>query len=293
MDKSNKHLAENQNTTINYTKEAFLWPFHLIGMGIIALAGVVTTLALNHVLKVDTSGIFLGFVGMELIFLGLITRSKRFRKAIASKYRQEIGAFNYVQKLTEMYNDLSLEGQRRFEKFRGQLTLAKKNYSSLNKHFPELVAQYVNKIDGLQMNFIRLLSSYDHFPAILAADNPNSLKQQIDEIRTGMGDDNPKLVEVKKKRIDLLQKRIRNYHQALDNQTLIEQQLKTVEETMKYFVEQSISGAGAEENTLIDSLLKETNDLHGTLNEIEAIYRSDLDDSTTMGGSSSRDFMTN
>lgn len=269
-------MAQDLNKIINYTKEAFLWPFHLMGMGILTVAAIATTLALPGFFNIDPAGLLLGFAGLELSFLGLITRSKRFRRAIATKYGNELRAYQYVQKLAEQYNELSAEGQRRFETFRQQLTLAKGNYSRLNKNFPELLNQYIGKIDGLQMNFMRLLVSYDRFPSILAADNPALIRRQIEEIRGSMGDDNEKLREIKEKRIALLQKRTRNYSQAIDNQKLIEQQLKTVEETMKYFVEQSLAGAGVEENGVIDGLLVETDDLNSTLNEIEAIYRSEI-----------------
>lgn len=267
---------KKKDKVINYVKEAFYWPFHLIGLGIISVLGVAAAVALPNFLNMDPTGVLIGLAGAELGFMSLIMRSKRFRRAIQTKYSQELRAYAYTKNLAELYNGLTAKGQRRFEGFREQLMMAKKNYSRLNEHFPGLVSQYMAKIDALQMNFIRLLVSYDRFPQLMAADNPGQLRMQIEEIRSGMGDDNPKLREIKEKRIALLQKRVRNYHQIIDNAKVVEQQLKTVEETMKFFVEHSLSDSGSEETDIIDGLLSETNDLHQTLNEVEEIYRTDV-----------------
>jgi septation ring formation regulator EzrA len=268
-------LAEKNEKIINYVKEAFMWPFHLVGAGVLAATAIATMIALPNLLDMNPMGLVMGLVGAELGFLSLIMRSRRFRRAIQTKYSNELRAYAYVKELTAMYNDLSAANQRRFETFRSQLTTAKKNYSRLNEHFPSLVSQYMGKIDALQMNYVRLLASSDRIPTLLN-DNPEQIRRQIDEIRTGMGDDNPKLREIKEKRIGLLQKRMQNYHKTLDNAKVVEQQLKTVEETMKYFMEHSASDSGSQETDIIDGLLSETNDLHSTLTEVEGLYRTEM-----------------
>lgn len=252
-----------------------MWPFHLVGAGVLAATAIATMIALPNLLDMNPMGLVMGLVGAELGFLSLIMRSRRFRRAIQTKYSNELRAYAYVKELTAMYNDLSAANQRRFETFRSQLTTAKKNYSRLNEHFPSLVSQYMGKIDALQMNYVRLLASSDRIPTLLN-DNPEQIRRQIDEIRTGMGDDNPKLREIKEKRIGLLQKRMQNYHKTLDNAKVVEQQLKTVEETMKYFMEHSASDSGSQETDIIDGLLSETNDLHSTLTEVEGLYRTEM-----------------
>jgi hypothetical protein len=269
-------LAKDIRKFINYTKEAFIWPFHLIGMGIMALSTATAMILLNNFFHMDVVALPFAFAGLEMIFLSLITRSKRFRRAINFKYRSQLEAYAYVAKLTEYYNQLSAKGQRRFEEFRQKLMEAKSNYSKLNSSFPDLVQQYQQKIDTLQMNYIRLLVSYDRFPTLLQQDHPTELRRKIDEIRTGMGDDSPKLREIKEKRIQLLQDRIRNYHGLLENSKVVEEQLRTIEEMVKYFIEQPLAVREDAGTTMIDNLLTETNDLHSTLSQIEDVMRADL-----------------
>ncbi|MEM7040347.1 MAG: hypothetical protein AAF570_25500, partial [Bacteroidota bacterium] len=139
---------------------------------------------------------------------------------------------------------------------------------------PDLVKEYIGKIDALQLNYIRMLNTQDKMPAVLDRDDPQMLRRQIEEIRGGMGDDSPKLREVKQKRIKLLQKRIRNYHEGQDSQQMIDQQLKTIEEMVNFFHEQPLADQSKDEVGIIDSLLTETNDIHDTLSEVEGIMRS-------------------
>ncbi|MBL0018871.1 MAG: hypothetical protein IPP17_21225 [Bacteroidetes bacterium] len=269
-------MAKDIRKFINYTKEAFFWPFHLVGMGIMALITATAGILMHNILHLDVSALIFLFGGLEMVFLSLITRSKRFRRAINFKYRSELQAYSYVAKLTEYYNLLTPKSQRRFEEFRIKLNEAKSNYGRLNESFPDLVQQYQEKIDTLQLNYIRLLASYDRFPALLRQDDPNELRKQIEEIRGGMGDDSPKLREIKEKRIKLLQDRTRNYHNILENAKVIEEQLRTIEEMLKYFIEQPLAAKSNEGTSLIDNLLTETNDLHETLSQVENIMDADL-----------------
>lgn len=279
-------MASDIRKFINYTKEAFLWPFHLIGMSILALMTGTAMVVLHNWLGLDTASLVFIFGGLEMIFLSLITRSKRFRRAINFKYRSELQAYAYVSKLTEYYNLLTAKGQRRFEDFRIKLNEAKSNYGKLNTSFPELVEEYLQKIDALQLNYIRLLASFDRFPELLKQNDPTELKRQIDEIRGGMGDDSAKLREIKEKRIQLLQDRIRNNHGIVENSKVVEEQLRTIEEMVKYFIEQPLAVKSTDGTNLIDNLLTETNDLHNTLNEVEDIMRADLQgpDHGNLGG---------
>lgn len=269
-------LGKGIRKYINYTKEAFFWPFHLVGAGIIATVTTASMVLLYNWLNLDTSGLLFIGAGLELMFLAGITRSRRFRRAINMKYRAELQSYAYVAKLTEYYNSLSAKAQRRFEEFRGKLMDAKQSYLKLNERFPDLVNEYQRKIDSLQLQYLRLLNSFDKMPDLMRQDDPEILRRQIDEIRGGMGDDGQKLREIKEKRIKLLQDRIRNFNSAIENAKLIEEQLRTIEEMVKYFQEQPLAERSGDGVSLIDNLLTETSDLHNTLSTVEDIMRSDL-----------------
>lgn len=266
---------------INFTKEAFFWPFHLVSFGIMTLVTVVAAIAGNYFMDLDPTGLFFVYGGLELIFLSLITKSRRFRRAITAKYGRELSSYSYIKQLAETYNKLSATGQRRFETLRLNVNEAKQNYSKLHQNFPDLVKEYVAKMDSLQINFIKLLASYEAYPKAMKANHPDDLRRQIQEIRTSMGDDSPKLRDIKEKRIKLLQQRIRNFHDSNENYNSFNEQLKTIEEMVKFFAEQPLASSNNDELKAIESLIEDTSDLHNTLGEIDDIMRSDLSMPTT------------
>ncbi|MEM0998359.1 MAG: hypothetical protein AAGN35_14965 [Bacteroidota bacterium] len=261
---------------INYTKEAFLWPVHLVFLGFLTLTTIAGLFALPEFLGLNPTGLLFIAGGIEMLSLSAIVNSRRFRRAINAKYSRELQGFAYLKQLTDMYNALSAGNQRRFESFRNQLNEVKKNYANLNSSVPDLVMQYIEKIDHLQLNYIRLLTVQDRFPEMMQQSDSEAIRQQIRTIRAGMGNDSPKLREVKQKRIALLEKRLRNYTEASENGKVIDQQLKTIEEMIQFFAEQPINDRTRDEVGIIDNLLSETDELHTTLGEVDDIMRTEI-----------------
>lgn len=280
--KSEPQLAKKILKYINYTKEAFFWPIHLVGLGVLGLVTAAGAIFGSQVLGLDPTGLFFMAGGIELAALSLIPRSRRFRRAINAKYGRELYAYAYIKQLAENYNQLSLIGQRRFEALRNMVNEAKDNYQRLNQSFPDLVKQYIQKIESLQLNFVKMLVMKEKYPEAMKEDNPDRLKQQIAQIRAGMENDSDRLREIKEKRIKLLEQRIRNFHQAGNNYQMVDQQLQTIEEMVKFFAEQPLASNKAEDLATIDLLLEETNDLHVTLDEVNDIMRSDLKTPTSV-----------
>lgn len=246
------------------------------------LVTIVAAIAGNYFMDLDPTGLFFIYGGMELVLLSLVTRSRRFRRAITAKYGRELASYSYIKQLADTYNKLSAEGQRRFEALRLDVNEAKKNYSKLHQNFPDLVREYVAKMDSLQINFIKLLATYENYPAGMKDNHPDMLRKQIQDIRGSMGDDSPRLRDIKEKRIKLLQQRIRNFHDSNENYNSLNEQLKTIEEMVKFFAEQPLASNNRDELQAIESLIEDTGDLHTTLGEIDDIMRSDLATPTTM-----------
>ncbi len=260
-----------------------MWPLHLVSFSILALATGAAAFTANYFLGMDPTGFLFIFGGIELVTLTLITKSRRFRRAINGKYGKELAAYAYIKSLAESYNRLTASGQRRFEILRENINEAKKNYVKLNQAFPDLVKEYLGKMDSLQMNFIKLLLTYENYPKTLKANDPERLVQQISEINESMKDDNPKLRKIKEKRIQLLEKRIRNFSSSQNDYKIMGQQLGTIEEMVRLFAEQPLTSNNTEDLTTIYNLLEETSDLHSTLDNLDEIMRADLQTPTSNG----------
>ncbi len=269
---------------INYTKEAFFWPFHLVSFGILAGATTVAAITGNYFFDLDPTGLLFLFGGAEMILLSTIVRSRRFRRAINGKHGRDLQTFAYLKEMTETFNQLSPSSQRRFEDLRRQVMEAKQNYSKLNNNFPDLVREYIGKMDSLQINFVRLLAKQESFPRMLQENHPDKLNRQIQEIRSGMGNDSTTLRDIKQKRIKLIEQRIQNFYKSNEKYHSLQQQLRTIEEMAKFFAEQPLASSGTDDIMAIDNLIDETNVLHTTLGEVDEIMRSDLQTATSLQG---------
>ncbi len=102
---------------INYTKEAFFWPVHLVVLtAITALAalGVILVPELAGMIGAGGSeGLLVASVilmagGLELSFLSGITQNPRFIRAINAKYQSDIDAFQKTKTMVDYYNDHGL-----------------------------------------------------------------------------------------------------------------------------------------------------------------------------------------
>ena len=259
-----------------------MWPFHLVSLGVLTAAGIAGAIGADMV-GLDPTGLLLALGGVELIFLSSVAKSRRFRRAINAKYGRELQTYSYLKQMTDTYNELSPDSQRRFEQLRLQVSEAKKNYSRLHTNFPDLVKEYVGKMDALQINFVRLLAKYENYPQLLEDNRPDRINEQIQKIKGSMRGDHETLRSIKEKRIGLLEARIKKYYDSSRTYQSLREQMQTIEEMARFYAEQhSMTSAGTDEIRAIDQLISETNHLHDTLGVVDQIMRSDLQTPVTM-----------
>lgn len=257
---------------INYTKEAFFWPVHLIGLSILGAITAGMAIFLPSVWGLDPTGAVLVLAGLELTYLGIASNNKRFVRMINRKYSEELKAFYHLREISRHFNSLRTNSQRKYELVRNKLNRVKKNYSNLNKNFPDLVRRYVEKIDGLQLTYVKLLASHDRAWEYLHANKPEGLQRQIQGIQDAMVNDSPEVQSIKKKRIILLQDRLKSYAEVYGKYDVMVAQIKTMDEMINYFVEHSATSRKfGQETHMIDDMISEVSELHQTLSEIETI----------------------
>ena len=86
---------------INYIKEAFLWPVHLVGLGVMTLITVAAFFILPEFTALEAPWqLFMMLGGLEMMYLGGMSKNGRFIRAINSKYGKEIDAFNKTRAIT-------------------------------------------------------------------------------------------------------------------------------------------------------------------------------------------------
>lgn len=266
---------------INYTREAFFWPVHLMLMA--AITGLA---ALGILLIPELSGLSSDFVipsvvfmagGLELMLLSSISNNPRFIRAINAKYQKDIDAFHKTKTLVDYYNELSLESQRRFDRLRKRIKEVREGFKKLNTSVPQLVNRFLNKMNQIELSYARLLYYKDKFPELSNDQIVHQTVQEIDKINQELKTASSRLKKVKEKRLRLLEMRMDNYYKVRENREIIEEQLQTIEEMVEYIKDQPMSMQNTErEDIMIDNLLFETEQTQQSLEEIETLMQSEF-----------------
>ena len=270
---------------INYTKEAFFWPVHLAVLtGITALAalGVILVPELASAIGAGgsegllVSSVILMAGGLELSFLSAITQNPRFVRAINAKYQQDIDAFQKTKTMVDYYNDLTLESQRRFDKLRKRLKEVRDSYKKLNPSIPNLVNRFLEKMNAIELSYVRLLYFKDKFPEMTNQDLMHQTASEIDKLNRELKEAGDRLKKIKEKRLRLAQMKMENYMKVQENREIIEEQLQTIEEMVEYIKDQPMTLQNTErEDIMIDNLLFETEQTQATMEEIESLMQSE------------------
>lgn len=271
-------MAKKLKKYINYVKEAFFTPMHLIGLAV----GTVVTAALMIALPMIIPGfnplfLLMALGGLEMLYLGYATNNDQFIRAINAKYSGEIEAYKKTKAITEYYNGLSAPRQRRFEHFKQKLDGIREDYQKMHGNYPEIVNNFLKKINTLQLSYVRLLFMQDRSATFIDRDNPTALQKQIEEIKASMKNDSDKLREIKEKRIALMTKRINGFEKTKENGKIVNAQLQTIEEMVNYIKDQPMALKSTEaEDTLIDNILFETEQMEDTITDMESIMGGDV-----------------
>ena len=250
---------------INYTKEAFFWPVHLVMLGTItglAVLGVLTLPeALSNIMNpfLTTSSIIMMAGGLEMMTLSAISRNPRFIRAINAKYHKDIEAFKKTKTLVEYYNELGLESQRRFDKLRKRIKDVREGFKKMNTSVPSLVNNLLNKLNAIELSYVRLLYHQDRIPTLANEDAIHKTVTEIDKLNQELKNAGSRLKQIKEKRLRLLEMRMDNYYKVRENKEVIEEQLQTIEEMVEYIKDQPFTLQNTQqEDMMIDNLLFET-----------------------------------
>lgn len=258
---------------INYTKEAFLNPINL-GFLIVAmlvaffLSGTGSELAFNMVLILTAAA--------ELMYLGIVPRNERFRRVIRSQRAAE-HAKPPSQK--EIFQLLSRQSQRRYARLRKLEKDISTNYRKLSYASQGLLDSHLNKIDGLLDSYLNLLFQQERYEAAMQAGTESEVVRTIAGLRKDLEDDTPRVRAIKERRLRILEQRLGRFKRATENHEIIEAQLETVEDVVKYIHEQSITLQNPDEITFqLDTLLSELEETEAAVAELEDVFtgRPDL-----------------
>ncbi|MEM6631531.1 MAG: hypothetical protein AAF694_17755 [Bacteroidota bacterium] len=266
---------------INYTKEAFRWPVHLVMMGTIATVATLSAIFIPEYTSLDpaltTASIVMMAGGLELVLLSAISNHPRFIRAMNAKYQKDIDAFYKTKTLVEYYNKLSMESQRRFDRFRERIREVRDSFKKLNTTVPQLVNRFLNKLTAIELSYARLLYFRDKYPEKSKDEAADRTVREIDKLNQELKNATDRIKSVKERRLKLLEMRMDDLYRVQENREIIEEQLKTIEGLIEYIKDQPMTLQSTErESIIIDNLLFETEQTQQSLEEIEAMMYSEF-----------------
>ncbi len=258
---------------INYTKEAFLNPWNL-GFLIMAmlsaffLSGTPGTGPLFNIVLILAAA-------SELMYLGIVPRQDRFKRLIKSQRARE-RAKPPSQK--EIYGRLTKYSQRRYARLRKIEKDIQSNYRKMSYASQGLLESHLKKINGLIESYIKLLYQKERYEDSVRTSAEKEIMRDIEELRSDLETQSPRVKAIKKRRLRILEQRLDRFKKSKENLEIIEEQLATIEDVIKYIHEQSLTLRDPEAITFqLDTLLNEVEETEASVEELEEVFGNPAD----------------
>ncbi len=257
---------------INYTKEAFLNPWNLTFL----IAAMVTAFGASLIgpdFLFET--VLLFAAALELVFLGTVPRQERFRKIVRARQAAELAK---PPSKKEIWRLLNRPNQKRYYRLKDLEKEIENNYRKLSYASQGLLESHLTKIDGLLDSYLNLLYQKERYEQFSQHTAEDEVVRSIAALREDMTDDAPRVRAIKQRRLKILEQRLERFKKSQENLEIIEAQLETIEDVIKYIHEQSLTLRNPEEITYqLDLLLSEVEETEASVEQIEEVFARPAD----------------
>lgn len=260
---------------INYTKEAFLNPWNLAFL----LVALLLTFGVSLVggspeWLFETMLLFTA--AAELLILGVVPRNERFRRLVRS---QKIEEHRKPPSQKEVFRTLSRTSQRRYARLRKLRGDIEANYRELSYASQGLLDSHLAKLDGLLDSYLNLMLQKERSETTAQTRTEGEIERAIADLQTDMADDADRVKSIKERRLRILEQRLVRVRKGRENLDVIQAQLETIEDTVKYIHEQSWTLQNPDEITFqLDTLLDEVEETQSSVQEIEDVFGRSAND---------------
>ncbi|MEX0928206.1 MAG: hypothetical protein WD266_12280 [Balneolales bacterium] len=250
------------NKPINFTREAFFHPGNLGFLFCAMLAGIVVNDGLLSDLVLPVA------IGLELLFLGIVPRGEKYRKSVRLRKMRER---NRAYGEQELFDRLDQRGQKRFLVLKHISGLIKENFDKMSYTTQGMLESIHAKIEGLLSNYILNLDMLQRYHRYLTSSSPKKLKEEIDSFtREVEATESEKLKEIKVRRLTIMHKRLEKIDAAREKYSICKSQLETIEDTIRYIYEKSMTMTNPEEiGFQLDNLISELEETATMMEDIE------------------------
>jgi hypothetical protein len=241
----------------NFIKAAFLMPANLLGLiaaGVGAAVSGEPTVALTA-------------LGVEALYLGLMSNAAVFRRAVRANVQAQRDP---GRELAHALDELSPSQKEHYLALRELRDKILANHQKLPGG-RVLAAASEQRVDALLSSFVRLLSTLNHYRKYLSAADRKGVESELAELEADAAQEsNPRVKDVKQKRVEILRKRVERFRQAEESREVVSHQLAGIEDLLKLTHEQSITIRDPESlSRQLDALAAEAETTEESVREME------------------------
>ena len=251
-----------EHEEINFVKEAFKLQYNWIALAGACLFGVLS----GSLLPIILAG------GAELMYLAVVSQNPRFQRLVRSWKLGEALQERQVQ-FAELINSLVPEAKARYLKLAQVCGSVRANFAQLSSTSKMFLQQVDTRLDGLLHAYARLLLASSQQQQYLKGTDPNEIKREIASLQRDMNSDPPKVQDINKKRIEILNKRVEKYQKICENQEVVNAQCSAVEDVLHLVRDQSVTMRDPQQVTdQLDNLVRDIEQTEQTVQQVEAIF---------------------
>ena len=246
--------------TPNFLKAAFLLPANLVGLMTAGASAALTGEPLPAMIA----------LGVEALYLGVVPFSKRFQRAVRSGAPGAQDDEAARQQVDSLLSDLAASQREHYQVLVGLKEKILANYAKLPGG-RVLAASSEQRLDALLTSFLRLISTLNQYRTYLNSSERQSLEKDVRALESELAQEsNPRLKDVKEKRLEILKKRLARFEQAGESREMVSHQLASIEDLMRLTHEQSIAIRDPESvNRQLDALSAEAHATDETVRDME------------------------
>ncbi|MFP2931292.1 hypothetical protein ACLESO_40110 [Pyxidicoccus sp. 3LG] len=204
-------------------------PANLVGLGTAAASAAMTGEPLPALVA----------LGLEGIYLGVLSSMSRFQRAVRAKTPDDPEAAR--KQVDALQADLAPSQREHYQQLLGLKEKILANYRKLPGG-KVLEADSEPRLDALLTSFLRLISTLNQYRSYLNSSDREHLQREVKELEDDLArETNPRLKDVKQNRVDILRKRLARFEQAGESREVVSHQLAGIEDLMRLTHEQSIA----------------------------------------------------
>ena len=245
-----------------YVKAAFLWQYNLIGIAGAGLFALLSASALPLVLA----------AGAELVFLSTLPHTGQFRRLVRSwRYADEKKRLDAAR--AALLRELPPELRKRYEGLNTVCMDIRRNYARLSSTSQIFIRQTETTLGGLLQAYTRLLNSADQHAKYIETTHDADIRREVAQLQKGLESDAPRVQEINRKRVEILQKRLDKLDAIQKNREVIDAQCAALEDVLQLIRDQSVTITDPQQiSGQLESLMHDVEQTEQAVRQVESIY---------------------